>query len=200
MKLNAAERFLINNPARAMVQRRYEVPLLRRLGGRVDGGHALELGCGRGVGVELILREFGAARVTAIDLDPAMIEQARHRLAWCLPTELSLAVGDASAIDAVEATYDAVFDFGIIHHVPVWQEAIQEVGRTLKPGGKFFFEEITRHALERWSLRTFLDHPTYNRFTADELVAAVEDAGIRVGTNYMVRGRGDLIIGVGRKS
>jgi ubiquinone/menaquinone biosynthesis C-methylase UbiE len=200
VKLNAAERLLVNNPARAMLQRHYEVPLLRRLGGRVDGGHALELGCGRGVGVELILRQFGARRVTAIDLDPAMVKEARRRLTWCLPSELELEVGDATDLPAADGTYDAVFDFGIIHHVPVWQDAVREVGRVLKPGGKFFFEEITRHALQRWSFRTFLDHPTENRFTAEDFVAALEDAGIKVGDNYVVRGWDDLIIGVGLRA
>ncbi|MGB2940605.1 MAG: methyltransferase domain-containing protein [Candidatus Dormiibacterota bacterium] len=200
MKLNAAERLLVNNPARAMVQRHYEVPLLRRLGGRVDGGHVLELGCGRGVGVELILRQFGARRVTAIDLDPAMVEAARRRLTWCLPSELELGVGDATDLTAGDGTYDAVFDFGIIHHVPVWQDAVKEVARVLKPGGRFFFEEITQHALERWSFRKFLDHPTENRFSAEGFVQALEDAWIRVGDNYVVRGWDDLFIGVGRRA
>jgi hypothetical protein len=46
VKLNTSERWLINNPARALVQRFYEVPLLRRLGGRVESGRVLEVGCG----------------------------------------------------------------------------------------------------------------------------------------------------------
>ena len=52
MKLNTAERWLVNNPARALVQHFYEIPLLRKLGGSVEGGHVLEVGCGRGVLVD----------------------------------------------------------------------------------------------------------------------------------------------------
>jgi hypothetical protein len=33
MKLNLVEKLLVNNPARALVQRLYEGPLLRKLGG-----------------------------------------------------------------------------------------------------------------------------------------------------------------------
>ena len=42
MKLNFAERLLVNNPVRALVQRWYEGPLLRRMGGAVEGGQGEE--------------------------------------------------------------------------------------------------------------------------------------------------------------
>jgi ubiquinone/menaquinone biosynthesis C-methylase UbiE len=198
VRLNAVEKLLVNNPARSMIQRRYEAPLLMRLGGRVDGGKVLEVGCGRGVGAEIILRQFGAAHVSAFDFDPDMVDQARRRLSWCLPSEIKLDVGDVTAIDAPSASFDAVFDFGIIHHVPVWQEAVAEIRRVLKPGGRFFFEEITKHALDRWSYRTFLEHPEDNRFTTAEFVGELERRGIGVGRNYVERIFGDAVIGVGR--
>ncbi len=47
MKLNIAERLLVNNRVRAAVQKFYEGPLLRRLGGTVSGGTVLEIGCGK---------------------------------------------------------------------------------------------------------------------------------------------------------
>jgi ubiquinone/menaquinone biosynthesis C-methylase UbiE len=187
----------MNNPARELLQRRYEAPLLERLGGRVDGGYALEVGCGRGVGVEIILRRFGADRVMAFDLDPRMIELARRRLRWCAPGQLELMVGDVTRVPAADATFDAVFDFGIIHHVPVWQDALAEVRRVLRPGGRFYFEEITSHALDRWSYR-FLEHPRENRFSGAEFVAELERQGIMVGGNHLHRVFGDVVIGVGR--
>lgn len=49
MKLNLAEKLLVNNPARALVQRFYEGPLLKELGGRLDNARVLEAGCGQGV-------------------------------------------------------------------------------------------------------------------------------------------------------
>jgi hypothetical protein len=51
MRLN--ELALMSNPVRALVQRHVEVPRLLRLGGRMTGGRALEIGCGRGAGTGL---------------------------------------------------------------------------------------------------------------------------------------------------
>ena len=81
MKLNSLEKALMNNPVRAMLQRRYEAPLMDRFGGRTEGLRVLEIGCGRGVGTELIFERFRAREVHAFDLDPEMVELARKRLA-----------------------------------------------------------------------------------------------------------------------
>ena len=116
---------------------------MERLGGRVEGGRVLEVGCGCGVGVEIILERFGAASVDAIDLDPKMVECARRRPAAEGLGRVQVSVGNVTCIEAGDATYDAVFDFGAIHLEPEWRKAIAEVRRVLKPGGKFFFEWVT---------------------------------------------------------
>jgi ubiquinone/menaquinone biosynthesis C-methylase UbiE len=200
MKLNRIEKALMNNPVRAALQRWYEAPLLRRLGGRVDGLRVLEVGCGRGVGTEIIFERFGARAVHAFDLDPEMVREARRRLDRYIPDRLQLTVGDVLAIDAPDESFDAAFDFGIIHHVPDWRGAIAEVRRVLKPDGRFFFEEVTRHALERWFYRTWLVHPTDDRFSGATFVAELERQGIHVGENFTHRFFGDFVIGVGRKA
>jgi ubiquinone/menaquinone biosynthesis C-methylase UbiE len=75
MKLTRVEKALMNNPLRLALQRHYEGPLLERLGGRLQGKRVLEMGCGQGVGIEIILERFGAREVHAYDLDPDMIER-----------------------------------------------------------------------------------------------------------------------------
>ncbi|KAB2969623.1 MAG: class I SAM-dependent methyltransferase [Thermoanaerobaculia bacterium] len=199
MRLNRVEKALMNNPVRSALQRVYEAPLLERLGGRTAGLCVLEIGCGRGVGTEIILERFGAAHVEALDLDPDMVEKARRRLARYPADRVRVSVGDAAVIAAEDRSFDAVFDFGIIHHVPAWREAVAEVARVLRPGGRFFFEEVTCHALDRWSYRTFLDHPRDDRFSAEQFVAECEGRGIVVGGNVRTRFFGDFVIGVGRR-
>lgn len=197
MKLNLIEKALVNNPVRALLQRRYEAPLLQRLGGCRQGLRVLEIGCGRGVGTEIIFKDFGAREVHAFDLDPDMIFQAKARLADYAPEQLKLFVGDAAEIDAESQTYDAVFDFGIIHHVPQWRRVVSEVARVLLPGGRFFFEEVTSHALNRWSYRMFLDHPKMDPFSGKQFIFELERQGIYVGGNYVERFFGDFVFGVG---
>ncbi len=189
----------MNNPLRAFIQRHYEAPLLARLGGSVEGLKALEIGCGRGVGAEILIQRFKVGELVAFDLDPAMIDRARVRLASYIPGKVSVMVGDACAIDATDASFDAVFDFGIIHHIPDWQKAVGEVRRVLKPGGRFFFEEVTRKALSRSAYRKFLVHPEENRFSPVEFISELEKQEIKVDGNYVERWFGDFFIGVGKR-
>lgn len=197
MLLNSVEKFLMNNPIRSLVQWRHEAAMMERLGGKLTGLRVLEIGCGRGVGTEMILERFEAGEVHAFDLDPDMVRLARERLARYPADRVRLFVGDAENIEATDESFDAVVDFGIIHHCPNWQRTVAEVRRVLKPGGKFFFEEVTKQALDRWFYRTFLDHPTENRFTASQFAAEVESHGIIVGRNTIKWFLGDLIVGAG---
>ncbi|MGA9670755.1 MAG: class I SAM-dependent methyltransferase [Terracidiphilus sp.] len=179
MKLNFAEQLLVNNRVRTAVQTFYEGPLLRRLGGMVRGGTVLEIGCGRGAGIEVILRQFDAAHVCGIDLDPLQIERARRRLQSKYSGRFTLVQGDAERLPFADRSFDAVFDFGALHHLVDWQRGIAEILRVLKPGGTLFFEEVMRSALERWIYRRFLDHPSENRFSEAEFMAEIENHGLR---------------------
>lgn len=159
----------------------------------------LEVGCGAGYGTELILRRFAAARVDAVDLDPKMVSRARHRLAG-YGERVRLATGDMTdlraALDAADASYDAVFDFAIIHHVPDWRAALTEIARVLRPGGRFYFDEVTAAALATRGYQWLFDHPTHDRFTGPEFVAELERQGLRVGPRWLTRIRGHYLLGV----
>ncbi|MFD8564511.1 class I SAM-dependent methyltransferase [Streptosporangium canum] len=201
MLMNKIETMVVNNPLRRGLQRYYEVPLLARLGGRVPGGRALELGCGSGYGIRLILDKFGAARVDATDLDPAMIDLARSHLR-AYGDRVRLAVGSATdlrkAIGAEEGGYDAVFDFGIIHHIVDWRAALAGTARVLRPGGRFFFEEVTATLLARPAVRALLDHPEHDRFTAGGFLAECQRHNLHAGESWVTRLGIDFVIGVAR--
>lgn len=200
MLMNRVETILVNSGARRTLQRWYETPALLRLGGQLaPGARALELGCGAGYGTDLILERFGADRVDAVDLDPAMVDRARRRLTRH-GERVRLATGDVTdlrrAIDAADDSYDAVFDFGILHHVEDWQAAVGDVARVLRPGGRFYFDEVTADALATRGYRWLFDHPTQNRFTAVEFVTELERHGLAVGRRWRTRIRGHYVLGV----
>lgn len=167
----------MNNPVRAALQRHFESRRLLRMGGPMGGGHALEIGCGRGVGTNLIFDVFGADTVDAFDLDPRMVALARRRL-HPRGARVRLWVADATAIPVGNATYDAVFDFGIIHHVPDWRLALREVARVLKPGGRFYAEEVLAALIVHPIARRLFEHPREDRFDAATFRAALGEAGL----------------------
>jgi len=177
MLLNAFEKALMNNPVRAASQRWIEAPRLRSMGGPVPGGHVLEVGCGRGVGAEIILRSFGAAHVDAFDLDPRMVELARQRLRRH-GDRVRIWQGDASRIDAEDGAYDAVFDFGIIHHVPDWTGALGEIHRVLRPGACLYAEEVYERFIAHPLARGLFRHPQQGRFDHARFVEAVRASGL----------------------
>lgn len=178
MLLNRVEYALMNNPIRAALQRHVEARRLLRMGGGMSGGRALEIGCGRGVGVQLILEMFGADSVDAFDLDPRTVALARRRLSRH-GSRVRVWVGDASTISAPDASYDAVFDFAIIHHVPNWRRVLTEVQRVLEPGGTFYAEEVLRRFIVHPITRRLVEHPLEDRFDAAGFVRGLEAAGLQ---------------------
>ena len=176
MKLGWSEWWLMNNPVRYLAQRLFEGPVLKRMGGAQTGALALEIGCGGGGGISLIYNLFHAGQVHAFDLDPAMMQRASRKNRHLMPSP-RFWVGNVRHIPAQEGLYDAVFDFGALHHVKDWVSALTEVHRILKPGGRFYIEEISRNFITHPFWRRLLDHPQENRFDHRDLITALETTG-----------------------
>jgi ubiquinone/menaquinone biosynthesis C-methylase UbiE len=186
MKLNALEFAVVNNPLRAAAQRWVETPLLLGDRGELRGRRVLEVGCGRGVGLE-ILASRGAATVSGFDLDPAMIALARTRVSVS-GSGTHVYVGDATAISGRDGSFDAVVEYAILHHIPHWPEALGEIARVLRPGGTFYFEDLLRGFTTAWPVSALFDHPLQTQFEAGEFREAVEAHGLRVQAWYQLGG------------
>ncbi len=180
MKLNSLEFALMNNPVRAASQRYLETPLLIGPDATLAGKQVLEVGCGRGVGVEILLA-CGAASVAGFDLDPEMVALAQQRLAK-YGERARVWVGDAERIAAPDASFDAVVDYGIIHHIPNWHQALREIARVLRPGGVFYFEDLFRGFISAWPARALFDHPQATQFSGQEFRDRLEAAGLHMRT------------------
>ncbi|MBK7975511.1 MAG: methyltransferase domain-containing protein [Deltaproteobacteria bacterium] len=65
-------------------------------------------------------------------------------------------VADAERLPFEDARFDAAVEFGILHHVPGWRTALVELARVLKPGGHFWFEDLTSTFSENGVTSLFL--------------------------------------------
>jgi SAM-dependent methyltransferase len=148
---------------------------MARIGGALDGCTVLEVGCGRGVGAELLLDRLGAASVDAIDADPVMVRLASRRL----DGRAGVALQDITELPPPAIPFDAVVDFGALHLIPDWPVALRNIHRALRPGGRFFFEEIVRPARQAFvPLATGRRIP--GRFAKRALLDELHDVGFEV--------------------
>lgn len=170
MKLNLAERWMVNSPVRLALQRRV-LERMRAMARLEPGAEILEIGCGRGQGAVMLRRYFQPRRLILLDLDPAMARKARERGESAL-------VGDAEALPLAGACLDAVFGFGFLHHVPDWRTALAEVARVLRPGGVYFLEEYYPATYQNPLTRRLLRHPAEDRFRSPQLHAELARAGL----------------------
>ncbi len=185
MKLNWFEMMAMNNPVRALLQKRHEAPGLAALASRPpEGADTLVVGCGRGVDIEIAFEILRVARVTAIDRDERQVARARARLATTSGDRLRLVRADVAAMPFSGASFDVVLDFGILHHVPAWQDAVGEIRRVLRPGGQFLFEEIPKNVLDSTLVRVLTKHPHENRFDAETFQAECERRGLEIGGRF----------------
>jgi ubiquinone/menaquinone biosynthesis C-methylase UbiE len=179
MQLNWIERLFILSPLRALLQRHWEARQLLAMGGPLTGAHVLETGCGPGFGIDLLYRRFKAARIDAFDLDPKMIALVRQRQE-IRNRRTRLWVGNLRHIPVADASYDAVVNFGAIHHVVRWRQAIGEIVRVLKPGGRFYCEEILSRYITHPLLGRLMDHPQQDRFDTSQFIFALQQNDFRI--------------------
>ena len=173
MKLNWAERLVVNNPIRVLLQR-WHMGRFRRMAPFKAGATILEVGCGRGAGAKLIWEGSDVSLLCASDLDMKMIQSAYGYLSENRSERIFLHVADALHLPFKDATLDAVFGFGVLHHIPDWRSAILEIARILKPGGIYYIEELYPSLYQNVITKRILLHPTEDRFLSDDLRTALE--------------------------
>ncbi|AKF06870.1 class I SAM-dependent methyltransferase [Sandaracinus amylolyticus] len=118
--------------------------LVDRLESQIVIDHArdadvLEVGCGTGLVLARVAPH--AARCVGVDLSAGMIAQARAR-------GLDVARGSATALPFRDASFDVVYSFKVLAHVPAIERALEEIARVTRPGGHMLLEFYNA-----WSLR-----------------------------------------------
>jgi SAM-dependent methyltransferase len=105
--------------------------------GDLRGRHALDYGCGHGMAAVVMAR--AGARVTAFDLSPGYVAEARERAA-ANRVRVACVVADGEELPFPDATFDVVWGNAVLHHLDL-RRAGQELHRVLNPGGVAVFCE-----------------------------------------------------------
>jgi len=196
MKLNWAERWVVNSPTQVLKQR-LELRWMKRTQSLAEGAKVLEVGCGLGVGAHLINESFRPSLLHALDLDVRMVMKAKTHLAAGDEERISLSVGNVFRLPFKDNAMDAVFGFGILHHVQNWRGAVGEIARVLKTGGHYFIEELYPTLYQNFITKHILLHPKEDRFFSHDLRDALKDAGIPLNKTREIKKAG--IIGIAIK-
>lgn len=99
------------------------------------GERALDLGCGTGAYTAPIAQGSPGSFV-GVDVAPALLRVARERTG----SNVVLLAADAGELPFPDETFDAVLGNAVLHHLPM-EQALRELRRVLKPGGRFCFAE-----------------------------------------------------------
>lgn len=137
-------------------------PAVAKLGD-LCGKRVLDFGCGHGMAAVVLAR--AGATVTAFDISPGYVNEARER-ARANGVDVECVSADGEALPFPDASFDAVWGNAILHHLDL-ARAGRELSRVFKPGGVAVFCEPWGGNPVLSFARRFLPYPGKDR-TPDE--------------------------------
>jgi ubiquinone/menaquinone biosynthesis C-methylase UbiE len=118
-----------------------------------NGEHLLDAGCGTGLTALRIAARHPGCKVHGIDISPRMIDAARQE-AEKQGLAVEFRVGSITGLSYPDAAFDVVITNIMFHHLDLVEkrQAVAEVVRVLKPGGRYISAEFgprANNALQR---------------------------------------------------
>jgi SAM-dependent methyltransferase len=111
-------------------------PAFRQLG-NVGGLRVLDFGCGHGMAAAVLARR--GAQITAFDLSPGYLGEARQR-AVASGLTISFVRASGEVLPFADRCFDRIWGNAILHHLDL-KQAGREIFRVLRPGGRAVFCE-----------------------------------------------------------
>lgn len=160
------------------VTKKYYSEFFKELGGKT----ILEIGCGSGLGAKIILKYFFPQKIIATDLDPRQIALAKKNVR---EREITFERADATKLNYQDKGFDAVFDYGVIHHLPLpeWKECLNEIYRVLKPKGKVFVYDTSIESFNTIFgriLKLVTIHPYSRMYRKEEFTNCLNKIGFKI--------------------
>lgn len=112
------------------------------LGDVNEGETVLDIGCGSGVDTIFAAKMTGSSgMVVGIDLMPEMLQRAKENLTLANLDNVTYEESSAEKLSFPDDNFDIVISNGVFNLVPDKTEALSEVFRVLKPGGRLMFAD-----------------------------------------------------------
>lgn len=152
------------------------------------GEEMLEIGPGPGAATEWLRHRV--RRLVVVELDEDAVVLLQERFAG---TNVSAVVGDATALDYPDGSFDSVGTFTMLHHIPtraLQNAMLAEALRVLRPGGTL----VGSDSLASDRLHHFHEGDTYNPVEPASLLVRLQTLGfaeitIIVGERLLFRAR-----------
>ena len=115
-----------------------ELRCLRRFGLR-DGMKVLECGCGPGHVIEKLLQTLPSSEVTGVEIDRLLVQKSREKLGAFGGNRAHIVEQSIMQMQFADNSFDFVIARMVLEHLPDPLNAVKEVYRVLKTGGKGVF-------------------------------------------------------------
>jgi len=115
-----------------------------------DSDHVLDVGCGSGLGLQMINDIVTNGRIVGVDYSPIMLRQAERRNRQGIDQgRMTIRHGSVSALPFADASFDKVCAIETFYFWPNPQEDLREIKRVLKPAGTAAFAmEISKEGTD----------------------------------------------------
>lgn len=158
---------------------------------KIEFQELLDVGCGTGPMIELLLKEFPDKSYTGIDLTPRMIEVAQEKKL----NHTRFLVGDSENLPFAENTFDVIVCTNSFHHYPNPQAFMKEASRVLKDGGRLILRDYTSNKIMVWlmnhiemPLAHLVGHGDVKIHSCEEVRKMCKVAGLKVQKIEMQKG------------
>jgi ubiquinone/menaquinone biosynthesis C-methylase UbiE len=108
------------------------------------GKVAADIGAGTGFITEELVKK--GLKIIAVDQSQAMLDEMKKKFGQ--NDSIEYRIGDFNNLPIQNETVDYVFANMYLHHVDSPQEAVEEMVRKLKPGGKVVITDMDEHEFE----------------------------------------------------
>ncbi len=138
-----------------LIQQDIDKLALQLIRSQTQGKKVLEVGCGTGIWMQFLLPEVKS--IEGIDISPGMVKEAQKK-------GLQAKLGSAELIPYPNGSFDFIFSYRVLPHVPNLKKALTEIKRVLRDGGKAIVMFYNKNSMKKIFLGQKMEDKVYTQF------------------------------------